>query len=163
MDPDKLFGLLENQHLWLVLGVAFVFGAIGALIHRSSAPPPGDPTSAARQPTVRGDILTGGIAAMAILYVTDPPSGVALIGGSLVAGYAAKTVLAGLEARMTSVLAQRDASESRREADMTKRALENLADNVSALPEAVQSVTDDVDLTSVKQLARSVKAQLAHH
>lgn len=159
MDPDRLFELLENGHLWLVLGVALVFGAVGALIHRGSTP--SDTAAAERRLSVTADVLTGGIAAMAILYVSDPTSGVTLIGGSLVAGYAAKTVLAGLEARVTSVIAQRDASINKRAADTAKRALENLADHVSALPEPAHIAGDDLGLTYVKELARTAKAQLA--
>jgi hypothetical protein len=163
MDPDKLFGLLKNEHLWLVLGVAFVFGAVGALIHRDSNTPSSETTPGARSPSLHADVLTGGIAAMAILYVTDPLSGVALIGGALVAGYAAKIVLAGLEARVTSVIAQRDASDSKRQADAAKRTLETLADHLSALPEPGQPAGDDVHLTLAKQLAQDVKAQLSLH
>jgi hypothetical protein len=159
MDPDKLVGLLKDHDLWVVFGVAFAFGAIGALIHRWSVPPPS--SSMSEPPVLGADILTGAIAAVAILYVTKPETGVTLVCGALVAGYSAKTIMAGLEARAASVVAQRDASDSKRQADAAKYNLASLAERVSLLPEpAAPAPLDRNPITDAKQLARQLKAQL---
>jgi hypothetical protein len=162
MDPDRLITFLANGHLWLVFGVAFAGGMLGAAIHRwSTADAAAATTPPTTPPTFGGDILSGGIAAAAMLYVTDPTTGAALIGGSLVAGFAAKTVMAGLEARITSALAHREAADNKREADVAKRHLENLVGQVSSLPEPeAPAQLGGSGLADVKQLARGIKAQL---
>jgi hypothetical protein len=194
VDLDKLVAILMDGHLWLVLGMAFVCGAVGALIHRGAvvgapgAPPldppggdgaePRDNATPARRPSRLNDALTGGIAAVAILYVTDPTTGIALVGGSLVAGYAAKTILDGLEARIVSSIAQRQAAESqhaasvslreavdsKRQAEVATRNLESLVNHVTALPEPSPITALGTDhLAGIKQLARDIRAQLPLH
>lgn len=153
MDPNSALDLLGTPQLWIVLAVAFVLGAAGAALHRWSAPNDDNP------PLLR-DILSGGIAAVAILYVTNPSSGVAFVGGALVAGYAAKAVLAALQARVVAAIATRELaertreiSESRREIDDTRRKLGRLAESVAALSNTGSSQPAPSDLATVKQLA----------
>lgn len=162
MDPAKLVGLLKDHDLWVVFGVAFAFGALGALIHRWSAPPPS--SSMSETPALGADILTGAIAAVAILYVTKPDTGVTLVCGALVAGYSAKTIMAGLEGRAASLVALREASDSKRQADTAKVNLASLAERVSLLPDpGAPAELDRGPVTDAKQLARQLKAQLSPH
>lgn len=162
MDPDKLVGLLKDHDLWVVFGVAFGFGVLGALIHRWSVPPASSSTSP--PPELGADMLTGAIAAVAILYVTKPETAVALVCGALVAGYSAKTIMAGLEARAASLVALREASDSKRQADAAKVNLASLAERVSLLPDpGAPAELDRGPVTDAKQLARQLKAQLNPH
>lgn len=154
MDINNLLSALLDLHLWLLLSVAFGLGAAGALIHRSSQDPP-DTGGAVR------DALTGGVAAVAILYVSNPASGLALIGGSLVAGYAAKAVLAGLEARATAVLAVREAAERAAAARQTRADLAKLATRVTALTASPATPPDDGVIADVQQFARELQAKHA--
>jgi hypothetical protein len=101
VDPNKLWSELANGHLWLVLGSAAISGVIGSVLHPPISDPPGAATPPPPKPPSRGwAALSGAVAAVALLYVTQPDSGTALIGGSLVAGFAANAVLAGLQARV---------------------------------------------------------------
>lgn len=159
MDPDKLVGLLKDHDLWMVFGVAFGFGALGAPIHRWFVPRASSSTSL--PPELGADMLTGAIAAVAILYVTKPETAVALVCGALVAGYSAKTIMAGLEARAASLVALREASDSKRQADAAKVNLASLADRVSLLPDpGAPAELDRGPVTDAKQLARQLRAQL---
>src|SRR5215475_4843876 len=113
-------------------------------------------------PELGADIMTGAIAAVAILYVTKPDTAVTLVCGALVAGYSAKTIMAGLEARAASLVAQREASDSKRQADAAKVSLASLAERVSLLPDpGAPAELDRVPVTDAKQLARQLKAQLS--
>lgn len=176
MDLDRLVAILTDVHLWLVLGVAFACGAIGAVIHRGAATDSAAPASGSSRAKRWGaDVASGGIAAVAVLYITNPTTGTALVGGSLVAGYAAKTVLAGLEARLTASIAQRQATESRRDAEAARleaadskrhaevaaRNLESLIDRVAAMPESASTAALGMEsVAGVKQLARDMRARL---
>jgi hypothetical protein len=154
MDIDQLISALIDLHLWFVIAAAFGLGAIGALIHRSSQdPPPGGGW-------VR-DALTGGVAAVAILYVSKPTSGIALIGGSLVAGYAGKLVIAGLEARVTTTLALREAADRTVSAKQARLDLDRLAAQVSAIPRAPSAATGDSAIADVQRFARELQAKHA--
>jgi hypothetical protein len=111
------------------------------------------------------DALTGGIAAVAILYITNPVSGVALIGGSLVAGYAGKVVLAGLEARLTAAIALREAADQEAAARRARADLDRLATRVAAVP-AVQVLPDsstaaEGSIADVQRFARELQAKHA--
>jgi hypothetical protein len=153
MDIDKLLSALVNLQLWLVLVAAFGLGTIGALLHRASQESP--PTGG----RVR-DALTGGVAAVAILYVTAPPSGVALIGGSLVAGYAGKLVLAGLEARVTAILALREAASRDLAARHARQDLDQLATRVAAIsPAPAAAPASDDAIADVQRFARELHAK----
>jgi hypothetical protein len=94
MDPTNLLAQLTWQ-LGVVCVLAFAFGAVGGLLHE------GKPASEAA--------MSGVGAAAAVLYLTNPKTGVALIGGSVAAGYAGQAILAGLEARAVAMLAEADA------------------------------------------------------
>lgn len=124
MDPSELWESLSWQ-LVAVCALSFVLGGIGGLMHLAGTgetPPPPPATGApagTAAPPVRLWIvgirrfLVGGVAAVAILYITDPKTGIALIGGSIAAGYAGQAVLAGLEARVKAAVAVKDAAETR--------------------------------------------------
>jgi hypothetical protein len=153
MDIDKLLSSLVNMQLWLVLAAAFGLGAIGALVHRGSLEPL--PTGGRAR-----DALTGGVAAVAILYVTSPPSGVALIGGSVVAGYAGKLVLAGLEARVTATLALREAASHELAARHARQDLDRLAIRVAAISSAPAAApASDDAIADVQRFARELQAK----
>jgi hypothetical protein len=111
MDPNKLWLDLADGHLWLILIGAAVFGALGSLLR--PAPEPAAGTTPPSRPWIA---LSGAAAAVALLYVTRPDSGAALIGGSIVAGFAANAVLAGLQARVLAATAEVKAAASQRAA-----------------------------------------------
>lgn len=107
MDPGTLWPALLDIHLWvIVVGVA-ALGALGAAIR---PPEPG----AVTEPRRKWDVLAGSVAAVAVLYATEPASASALIGGSLVAGFAASAVLGGLQAKLIAAVSTREAAEHSR-------------------------------------------------
>lgn len=116
MDAANLLATMTWQ-LGVVCVLTFALGSLGGLLHgvgtsgtaAAAAPGPGPTTPPA--PSALRRALVGGVAAVAVLYITDPHSGVALIGGSVVAGYAGHAILAGLEARAVAALAQADAAQ----------------------------------------------------
>jgi hypothetical protein len=156
MDTDKLLSALINLQLWLLLLAAFVLGAIGALAHRASQDPPseGQPRSGWSR-----DALVGGVAAVAILYVSSPPTGIALIGGSLVAGYAGKLVLAGLEARVTATIAQREAARNDLTARRARQDLDRLATRITTLSAEPVAQTGGDTVAKVQGYARELQAK----
>ncbi len=113
MDATALVHTLTWQ-LAVVCALAFALGALGGVIHDRTAPaaPPADGSAppALRVPAWRR-ALVGGVAAVAILYLTHPDGGVALAGGSIAAGYAGQAVLAALESRVVASLAQAQVAE----------------------------------------------------
>src|SRR5689334_17702621 len=100
MDPSALSKLLGEWQLWVVCGVAFAFGAVGGVINLGSAP------------EWWRRVVVGGIAAVAVLYITSPETGVALVGGSLAAGYAGQAVLNALQSKVELALTKEDAREA---------------------------------------------------
>lgn len=116
MDITKLWGLIDDWRLWAVCGIAFGLGALGGVIRALTAEPPPDPPPPRRDPRWAAARLffVGGIAAVAVMYVTLPESAMALIGGSLVAGYAGKAILDALESRAKLAAATARADENRR-------------------------------------------------
>jgi hypothetical protein len=168
MDPEKLSASLGNGPLWLVIGAAFGLGALGAVLHRwSSGPDTPQPGALVASPLVAlvRDGLTGAVASVAILYVTAPTTAIALIGGSLVAGYAGKAVLAGLEARVVASTAKREAAVRTLEANAAKRDLDILIDRVAAVPDMSPPPPPNgggsAGLADLQRLARELRIKRA--
>lgn len=117
MNIEKLWDLIDNWRLWAVCGIAFGLGAIGGVIRALTTEAPPDPTplrAIDAKLAVARLFFVGGIAAVAVMYVTVPSSAMALIGGSLVAGYAGKAILDALESRAKLAVANARADENRR-------------------------------------------------
>ena len=154
MNTDTLLSTLIDPKLWLLLGVTFSLGAVGALLHRTAQDPPPPGGGQAR------DALIGAVAAVAILYVTNPTSGVALIGGSLIAGYAGKLVLAGLEARVTTSLALREAAKRDLDAKQARRDLDQLAARVASMsPDPLIAAAGNGAVADVQRFARDLQTK----
>lgn len=145
MDVDQIAALLKNPKLWLILLVAFALGALGALTHRVAQKSlPGDPPP--KPSAWWADSLIGGMAAIAMVYVSNAAltTGMAFVVGSLIAGYAGKAVLDGLEAKTIATIAERDASV--KAVDLGK-----LATTVEALP------ADGETVNHAQAIARNLK------
>jgi hypothetical protein len=86
-----------------------------------------------------------------------------LIGGSLVAGYAGKAVLAGLEARVVASTAKREAAVRTLEASAAKRDLDTLIDRVTAVPDMLRPPPNGgtAGLADVQRLARELRIKRA--
>jgi hypothetical protein len=140
MDASALIETLTWQ-LAVVCGLAFVLGMIGGAIHDRTPPPASDGTAS---PAVAGwrRALVGGVAAVAILYLTHPETGVELAGGSLAAGYAGQAVLAALESRALALLAQAKAVEATRDVKASLAASATLIDR----PRGELTPTDEAAL-----------------
>jgi len=155
MDPNKLWPELANGHLWLILGSAAIFGAIGSLLH--PPPSPMDTADAPIPPVEKPGrwwvALSGAVAAVALLYVTNPTTGSALIGGSLVAGFSANAVLAGLQARLVAAIATRNAAASARVASGLKRESDANAQLAEQRAREAMQAARDLD-----QLARAAES-----
>jgi len=144
MDPSVLLAGITWQ-LVVVCLLAFALGAAGGLMHGGDRKPPDKRNRSGGEspqmpdgespPAPNGEsrpanwwrrALIGGVAAVAVLYLTNPTTGVALIGGSIAAGYAGQAVLAGLEARTIAALARQDAAKARSESANKGAALREL-------------------------------------
>jgi len=122
MDADKLVSSLSDLHLWTIITLGFVLGVIGAGVHVLATAEAGSSNeSLDKAKSSLRAVLAGGIAAVAVLWVTNPTSGIAFVGGSLVAGYAGKAVLDGLAAKLTATVAQREAALQREFAVQARR------------------------------------------
>lgn len=162
MDTDKLLEALVNLRLWLVVVAAGALGAIGALVHRVSQAPPSTlpATRPPRVPAWAYSALVGGVAAIAVLYVSNPTTGIALIGGSLVAGYAGNSILAGLEARTTAALAVREAARNETAAKLAREDLAALTSQVAALAPGASTVSGSTDtVAEVQRFARELQSK----
>lgn len=102
MDTNELWASIENWRLWAVCGTALGLGAIGGAIQAISSLP--DWATARKQLLAR--MLVGAVAAVAVIYVSDPKTELAFVGGALVAGYAGQAILGALEARAKLAIAK---------------------------------------------------------
>jgi hypothetical protein len=127
MESIALWDLLGEWQLWAVCAVSFALGALGGLLHLGAVKPPPEGDAPPPKPTPWWrHVLVGGAAAVAVLYVATPETGIALVGGSIVAGYAGEAILAGLEARARLALAQQEVVETRRDVHEAVDALEEV-------------------------------------
>lgn len=173
MNPEKLAALLMDGHLWLVVLASFGLGMTGALLNSDVSYSPEVPS----QPAQNGwskilDLLAGGIAAVAVLYVSNPETGIALISGSLVGGYGGKAVLAALRARLVSAVARTearaavlDAEKAQAEARIahvdrirTQRDLDLLVANIEKLD---MSSRGQVTVSDLLRLGKEVQSKRA--
>ena len=115
MDPNAMWLSLGEWQLWAVIAMAFALGAAGGLIHglsSISSPLPKTTTIPAVEKQLWWrPLLVGGIASVAVLYLTNPWSGTSLVGGALAAGYAGEAVLSGVAARVEAVVARRESAD----------------------------------------------------
>jgi|GEM_PF-3689535 len=110
MDDPKLWSEIGNAHVWILCGICFGLGAIGGFIQAIGAEPP----IKLREEWWKR-LLVGGVAAVAVLYVTDPDRSYEIIAGSLVAGFAGQALLAALAARLLLDTAQKRTAEAKQE------------------------------------------------
>jgi hypothetical protein len=82
-----------------------------------------------------------------------------LIGGSLVAGYAGKVVLAGLESRMTAALATRRAAASDLAARRARQDADRLAARIVGVSTSSTSPRSDAAMAELQRLARELQTQ----
>jgi hypothetical protein len=128
MESIALWDLLGEWQLWAVCAVSFALGALGGLLHLGAVKPAPEAETPPPKPTPWWrHVLVGGAAAVAVLYVATPETGIALVGGSIVAGYAGEAILAGLESRAKLALAQQEVVETKRDVHEAVEALEDVA------------------------------------
>jgi|JI9StandDraft_1071089.scaffolds.fasta_scaffold54522_2 hypothetical protein len=120
MDVAKLWSeIAHDGHLWALCGVAMALGIVGGIAQAFASADGGRPGW--RTLLQRG--LLGAVAAGAVLYVATPASGVALVSGSLVAGYAGQALLDALAARAKLQVTKEEAAEAKQQlAAQTKEA-----------------------------------------
>src|SRR5262245_10184275 len=119
MDPNVLWSSLGVWQLWMVLLVTFGLGAVGGLIHANTQSPGGAAGITGRIALSWRQALTGGLAAIAVLYAVAPEPGIKWVASALLAGYVGDAVMAALGARFIAALAQRNAEDAR---DLAARA-----------------------------------------
>jgi hypothetical protein len=176
MDPERLAALLLDRDLWMIVLASFALGLVGALLNSGEPYPPAEPPLPPRSGWSKFlDLLAGGIAAVAVLYLTNPETGVALIGGSLVAGYAGKAVLAALQARVLVAVAKKEAQTAVVAADDAKQtaraaivARDRAKQDVSRLVAGIErlegpATTGPVSVAELRQLGREVQSKHALH
>jgi hypothetical protein len=154
MKVDEIAALLKDPMLWLILVFAFALGALGALTHRVAQKPlTSDPPT--KSNAWWADSLVGGVAAIAMVYVSNAAltTGIAFVVGSLIAGYAGRAVLDGLEAKTVASNAQRDASNAQRDASEKTADLSKLVTTVEELP------ADGATINHAQAIARILKAK----
>ena len=169
MNLDTLWSTLIDAHLWAIIAGAAALGALGAALHPPvtvADPPPAGEELARGIRSRAWDLLAGAVAAIAILYVTDPRTGVALIGGSLVAGFAANIVLSSLQARLVAALAVATASERARIAgqrvDVAERDARTSAARMAQTRRDLDELLAAMDTgQDARQRASAMRARLA--
>ncbi len=114
MDTNRLWALIEDWRLWAICGTALGLGTIGGAIQAISSLP-----WAEAKKVLPARMLVGAIAAVAAIYITEPKSDMAFIGGALVAGYAGQAILSALEARAMLTVAKTVAATQQQLADKT--------------------------------------------
>lgn len=178
MDSVKLWSELANGYLWAVAVTAASFGVIGALLHPPPKPPPAEPGSPPKPPDPNArdapetrsrawDGMTGAVAAVALLYITNPTTGIALVGGSLVAGFSGTAVLAGLQARVLAAVATKQAAMATRSAQDSMRIADEARQQADASTREMVVAKQDLDHLSraiasgvdVKPLVRDLRVK----
>jgi hypothetical protein len=101
--PQKIIDELWDRRVWVVVLVAFVFGAMGSFAYelaeaRSPKPPPPAPSPPDRGFWFR--VLLGGFAAVAVLYPLRPDGLIGLIGLSVIAGSMGAALFKALQERV---------------------------------------------------------------
>jgi hypothetical protein len=136
MDASVMWKALGNGDVVLVALVAAGLGALGGLAHHLATPPPDG--GAPKPPAWWKEMIVGAVAAAAILFVAKPETPIALISGSLVAGYGGIAIMTALVARAEAMAARQRAREAR--ADL-RRALDTLE---SADPEGAAATAREL-------------------
>ena len=134
MDSSSVFQSLAVLATWWVVLIAFGIGAFGGLAHYLGGTAPATP--AAKFTWLR-EMLVGGVAAVAILFVVHPATGVTLVSSSLIAGYAGRAIMSALEDKAKAVIAQQaavDAVKRANDATQDIRTLIDASDKAAAIP-----------------------------
>lgn len=135
MDVTTLWAdVVGDGHLWALLGVALGLGGLGGVAQAIAS----TTDRAALKRTWWQRAVLGAVAAVAVMYVTTPGSGVAFVSGSVVAGYAGQAILDALAARAKLQVTKEEVAEAKQQlAARTKEA----AQLAGALDSAVRELT----------------------
>jgi predicted benzoate:H+ symporter BenE len=123
MDPIELWTALLCTEVVALTLLAGALGAIGGFAHHVATPP--EPGAEPRR--WWANLVAGAVAAVAILYIASPESPIALISGSLVAGYGGIALMGALSARIVAATASQRARESAADLKTALAALEEAA------------------------------------
>lgn len=131
MDTNKLWELIGDARLWGLCAVAFTLGGVGGFIQSVVSLPSAEDFK--RDWWKR--VLIGAIAAVAVIYITNPDDATEFIGGSLVAGYAGQAILGALETR-AKLAATREVAATERKLAVQSHEVEQVTRERDAAAEA---------------------------
>jgi hypothetical protein len=149
MDTVDLINDLWTWQFFAKLGIALLCGMLGGLVPHADSPA----QSPQRKVQLRQGFV-GAIAAAAILFVADPHTPTQLVSGSLVAGYAGNAVLAGLSARITATLAERDLKEIEEATGSLTNEVHAITRQASA---ALASPLASLDTTKIDEINKKIR------
>jgi hypothetical protein len=141
-DFGSLMKDFQSGDFWWTLCFALVFGGLGGLVYellvlqgQIEIPHKATATEGVQGATIAiwsfsydlgifARVIIGAFAAVAILWAFTPPSGLALLSTSLIAGSAGSSIFRSLSDRLLAVISQKDAADTRKKADVMNQKVE---------------------------------------
>jgi hypothetical protein len=157
VNPHDLWQRLWCGDVLALILAAAILGALGSVAHamapsvRAAGAPAPAPTAWWRQ------ALVGAIAAMAMLWGITPETAIGFVSGSLLAGFAGRTVTGALEARLAATLAQEVAAARGTDLQRALTALESVERELP--PPGVAPIASVALSAAAKQTLRELRAK----
>ncbi len=141
----------------LVLGIAGLLG-LGAGFLRWW-------TEGTRRADARRLIVIGGLASIGAMYIARPIDLIALVAGSLIAGWAGEAVLAALEARARLQIAKQSEAEAKQQLALTSSKLDRAEADIDLAISALQTPLSPsgLEMAGAPASASSVLTSLIEH
>lgn len=108
IDIAQLMSSLNQWETWRIIIIVAVFGMLGGLSNKLSAP-------SKDQTHLLGYIIVGAVAALAVLFIHVPTSGVRLIALALAAGYGGRAILNAVQNRVRLTIAREEVAKAKRD------------------------------------------------
>ncbi len=169
VNINKLSDQLKQGELWLTVFYAWLFGALGALIHelvppsvppsppipgapipvpapRASAaagvpapPPPGAVARPVLDPWFIARVLAGGLASVAVLYFIAPVDALQMIALSIIVGAAGMVLFQAMQARVEALLKTRQLAAANGQVAAAAQFHQEILDQTEALKRKLQT------------------------
>jgi hypothetical protein len=108
IDIAQLISSLNQWETWRIVIIVAVFGMLGGLSNKLSA-------TSKDQTHLLGYIIVGAVAALAVLFIHVPTSGVRLIALALAAGYGGRAILNAVQNRVRLTIAREEVARAKRD------------------------------------------------
>lgn len=155
LESGRLLTEIKSGSFWIVLGIAALFGALGGLVYElltlqggievphkatEGEPPVKFPWAIrkfVRDWGVFARLMTGGLAAIAVLLIVTPGSAFRLIATSIVAGSAGSSIFRALQERLRSMMAESKADQVTRAADDAEERVQKAKELLKSIRQAL--------------------------